>query len=106
MITGESIPVLKSKGDKVIGGTMLLSGNIKVISTNVGSDTILSNIIDLVKNAQNNKPDIQKLGDKVSAIFVPIVISIAILTFLIGHFYFQIRDLVIDRLPILLILKL
>lgn len=88
MITGESVPVLKTKGNKVIGGTILISGNIKIIATNVGSDTLLSNIIDLVKNAQNNKPSIQKLGDKVSSIFVPIVLGIALITFIISFYFF------------------
>ena len=93
MITGESVPVTKLKNDKVIGGTILFSGNITVMATNVGNDTLLSNIIDLVKNAQNNKPRIQKLGDKVSAIFVPIVLLISLITFLLSYYVFSINSL-------------
>ena len=90
MITGESMPVLKNVGDEVIGGTMITEGSIKIKASKIGDNTILSQIIFLVKNAQNNKPKIQKIGDKVSAIFVPIVITISIITFLFGHFYFSI----------------
>ena len=90
MITGESIPVVKEENDNVIGGTILLSGNIRVKSTNVGSDTLLSQIIELVKDAQNNKPKIQKLGDKVSSIFVPIVLGISLCTFLFSYYLFSI----------------
>ena len=57
----------------------------------VGKDTILSNIIDLVKDAQNNKPNIQKLGDKISSFFVPLVVFISILTFLLSYFVFNIE---------------
>jgi len=88
MITGESIPVNKNEDSNVIGGTIINDGNLKIKATKVGNDTLLSQIIELVKNAQNNKPNIQKLGDKVSAIFVPVVLFIAILTFFIGHYYF------------------
>jgi len=88
MITGESIPTSKNKDADVIGGTIITDGNVKIKASKVGSDTLLSQIIELVKNAQNNKPNIQKLGDQVSAVFVPVVLSIAILTFFIGHYYF------------------
>ena len=88
MITGESIPTNKNKNAEVIGGTIITDGNVKIKASKVGNDTLLSQIIELVKNAQNNKPNIQKLGDQVSAVFVPIVLSIAILTFFIGHYYF------------------
>jgi Cu+-exporting ATPase len=88
MITGESVPTNKNKDADVIGGTIITDGNVKIKASKVGNDTLLSQIIELVKNAQNNKPNIQKLGDQVSAVFVPIVLSIAILTFFIGHYYF------------------
>ena len=84
MITGESIPITKTINNDVIGGTILQSGNIKVRATNVGSDTLLSNIIELVKDAQNHKPQIQKLGDKISSIFVPLVLTISLLTYFIS----------------------
>ena len=90
MITGESIPVNKNKGDEVIGGTIVIEGSLKIKATKVGNDTLLSQIIELVKNAQNNKPNIQKLGDQVSAVFVPVVLIISIATFFIGHYLFHI----------------
>jgi Cu+-exporting ATPase len=88
MLTGESIPVTKEMDETVIGGTIVKSGSIKMRATSVGDDTLLSQIIELVKNAEDNKPDIQSLGDKVSGIFVPIVLLIAILTFFISHYVF------------------
>lgn len=91
MITGESIPVEKSKGDKVIGGTIVVDGNVRIKAEAVGKSTMLSKIIELVKNAQQSKPDIQKLGDKVSAIFVPVVLSIALLTFVVSYLFFNIN---------------
>ena len=88
MLTGESIPVTKELDETVIGGTIVKSGSIKMRATSVGDDTLLSQIIELVKNAEDNKPDIQSLGDKVSGIFVPIVLLIAILTFFISYYVF------------------
>jgi Cu+-exporting ATPase len=81
MLTGESIPVEKTKYDTVIGGTIVQHGNIRMIATKVGSNTVLAQIIELMKKAQSAKPPVQKLGDKVAAIFVPAVIGIALLTF-------------------------
>jgi Cu+-exporting ATPase len=86
MLTGESIPVEKEKYHKVIGGTIVQNGNIRMMATKVGSNTILAQIIDMMKKAQAAKPPVQKLGDKVAAIFVPAVIIISILTFLITYF--------------------
>lgn len=86
MISGESVPVEKSEGDKVIGGTIVAAGSIRMRVERTGNDTVLSGIISLVKNAQQAKPSIQKLGDRVSNIFVPAVIGIALLTFLISYF--------------------
>lgn len=77
-ITGESIPVTKSLGDNVISGTINKNGMIKVKATKVGKDTTLSQIIKLVEEASNSKAPISRLADKVSGIFVPIVIVIAI----------------------------
>ena len=90
MLTGESVPVEKSIDSKVIGGTILIHGSIKMIAEKVGSETVLSQIIELVKNAQQQKPNIQKFGDKVSAVFVPVVLGISFFTFLISNFLFQI----------------
>lgn len=86
MLTGESIPVEKGKYDTVIGGTIIQHGNITMLATKVGSNTVLSQIIELMKKAQAAKPPVQKLGDKVAAIFVPSVIFISLITF--GFTYF------------------
>jgi Cu+-exporting ATPase len=85
MITGESIPVAKTKYDKVIGGTIVQQGNIRIMATKVGANSTLSQIIDLMKKAQAAKPPVQKLGDKVAAIFVPVVLLIALATFVITY---------------------
>ncbi|MDB5110640.1 MAG: copA 1 [Mucilaginibacter sp.] len=86
MLTGESVPVEKEKYDKVIGGTIVQHGNLRIIATKVGSNTILSQIIELMKKAQAAKPPVQKLGDKVAGIFVPAVILIALITFVLTYF--------------------
>src|SRR5476651_2000293 len=86
MLTGESFPVEKEKYDKVIGGTIILHGNIRMMATKVGSNTVLAQIIELMKKAQAAKPPVQKLGDRVAAIFVPAVIFIAALTFVLTYF--------------------
>lgn len=80
-ITGESIPVEKSVGDSVTGATVLKSGYIKVRITHTGGDTALAKIISLVEEASSSKAPIARLADKIAGIFVPIVISIAIVTF-------------------------
>lgn len=90
MLTGESLPIEKSIANKVVGGTIVEDGSIIVKIEKTGKNTVLSKIIDLIKNAQQNQPKIQQLGDKVSAIFVPIVTSIALLTFCIAYFVFNI----------------
>jgi len=81
MLTGESSPLNKEVESNVIGGTIVTSGNIKIKATSVGKDTLLSQIIELVKNAEDNKPHIQSLGDNVSGVFVPVVLVIAIITY-------------------------
>lgn len=86
MISGESDAVKKESGDKVVGGTIVQSGNFQMIVTAVGKDTVLAKIIEMVKKAQADKPNIQRLGDKVSAIFVPVVVGIALITFSIWYF--------------------
>ncbi|MFO7929441.1 MAG: copper-translocating P-type ATPase [Candidatus Humimicrobiaceae bacterium] len=83
MVTGESIPVDKKKGDEVIGSTINLSGAFKFRVTKVGEDTFLSKIIKLVEEAQGTKAPIQRLADTVASYFVPIVISIAVITFIV-----------------------
>lgn len=82
MITGESIPIDKSVGDEVIGATINKFGSFKFKTTKIGKDTVLSQIIKLVEEAQGSKAPVQRLADKISGIFVPIVVLIALLTFL------------------------
>lgn len=82
LITGESLPVDKVTGDTVTGGSVNGTGLLKVRTTKVGEDATLSKIITLVENAQSGKAPVQRLVDKISAIFVPTIIAIAILTFL------------------------
>ncbi len=84
MLTGESMPVEKSKGDRVLGGTIVVSGQAVFTVTAGYKDGTLTKIIDLVKSAQADKPDLQRLADRVSAVFVPGVLAIALLTFLVG----------------------
>jgi Cu+-exporting ATPase len=86
MISGESLLVEKSIGEHVIGGTILAAGSIKMNATAIGKETVLAQIIEMVKQAQQDKPRMQSLADKISAIFVPLVIGIAILTFLISYY--------------------
>lgn len=87
LLTGESKPVQKTKKENLIGGSLLVEGTVKAQVTAIGKDTVLSNILNLVKQAQTDKPPVQQLADKISAIFVPTVIGIAILTFLINYFF-------------------
>lgn len=81
MLTGESMPVEKSQGAQVIGGTMNRSGMLRVRATRVGSDTALAQIIRLVEEAQGSTAQIQRIADQVTAYFVPVVVAIAFLSF-------------------------
>jgi len=87
MLTGESLPVEKKQGDTVIGATMNKLGMVKFEATKVGKETALAQIIKLVEDAQGSKAPIQKLADQVSAVFVPAVIGIALLTFAGWYFF-------------------
>src|SRR3989338_3585049 len=86
MVTGESIPVEKNIGDTVIGATMNKMGSFEFEATRVGSETTLSQIIRLIEEAQGSKAPIQAFADKISAYFVPAVIAIALLTFVVWFF--------------------
>jgi len=86
MISGESIPVEKRVGDEVIGATINKTGSFKFKATKVGKDTTLARIIRLVEEAQGSKAPIQRLADVIASYFVPIVIGIAIITFIIWYF--------------------
>jgi P-type Cu+ transporter len=83
MLTGESMPVEKKAGDRVIGGTINRTGVFRYRATNLGSDSVLARIVQLMRDAQGSRAPIQKLADQVSGIFVPVVISIAIATFVV-----------------------
>ena len=83
MVTGESIPIEKKVGDRVIGATMNKSGSLQIKASHIGKDSVLSQIVQLVKDAQGSKAPIQRLADQVTGWFVPVVISIAIATFVV-----------------------
>ncbi len=87
MLTGESLPVEKKVGDNVAGGTLNKTGSFEFEVTKVGSETVLAQIIRLVEEAQGSKAPIQAVADKISAWFVPAVIVIAIITFLVWYFF-------------------
>jgi len=91
MITGESIPIDKTVEDQVIGATINKYGSFKFQATKIGKDTVLSQIIKLVEDAQGSKAPVQRLADKISGVFVPVVVAIALATFL--GFYFLRGDL-------------
>ncbi|MFM8917062.1 MAG: heavy metal translocating P-type ATPase, partial [Bacteroidota bacterium] len=91
-MTGESVPVMKSVGQTVLTGTIAQQGTAKMTVTKTGNATVLAGIIDLVKRAQQSKPEIQKLGDKISAWFVPAVVLISVAAFFINHLFLD-RDI-------------
>ncbi len=84
MLTGESFPKEKQVGDQVVGATVVHSGTLKITATAVGNASTLARIIELVKEAQRQHPPIQKLADRITAVFVPIVLLIAVLTLAVG----------------------
>ncbi|MCX6799686.1 MAG: heavy metal translocating P-type ATPase [Candidatus Falkowbacteria bacterium] len=86
MVTGESLPVEKNIGDSVIGATINKTGSFEFSATRVGAETMLAQIIRLIEEAQGSKAPIQAFADRVSAVFVPTVVGIAILTFIIWYF--------------------
>lgn len=88
ILTGESLPVEKTKNDLLIGGSIVANGTVKGYITAIGKDTVLNRILQMVKDAQADKPPMQQLADKISAIFVPLVIAIALICFLANHFLF------------------
>lgn len=86
MLTGESIPVSKRQGDSVIGATINKNGMLRIRATKVGKETALAQIIKVVEEAQGSKAPIQRIADVISGIFVPIVVGIAVVTFLVWYF--------------------
>jgi Cu+-exporting ATPase len=86
MLTGESIPVEKREGDTVIGATLNKLGSFRFRATKVGKDTALAQIVKLVEDAQGSKAPVQRFADRISAVFVPVVVGLAVLTFLVWLF--------------------
>lgn len=86
LLTGESLPVMKKQGEMVVGGSVVSNGNLKAYVTAVGKDTVMSGIASLMRKAQTEKPPVQQLADKISAIFIPLVLGIATLTLLVNYF--------------------
>jgi Cu+-exporting ATPase len=91
IITGESEPILKKAKDTLIGGSLLVEGLVKAQVTAGADQSVLANIINLVKKAQGDKPPVQRMADRISAVFVPLVLAVALLTFLL-NFYFLSGD--------------
>lgn len=81
MLTGESLPVDKATGDRVIGATVNMSGSLEIEATSLGASSVLARIVTLMKEAQGSQAPIQRLADRISAVFVPVVLSIAVATF-------------------------
>jgi len=103
-LTGESIPVHKVAKDKIIGGSVVESGNIKAQVTATGNETVLSGILNMVKQAQGEKPPVQQLADKISAIFVPLVIGIAVVTFVGNYIYLgEFKDALMRSIAVMVI---
>ena len=89
MLTGESHPITKQTGDSVTGGTINIDASMQVKATAIGSDTVLSKITSIVKEAQGSKATIQSLADKISSVFVPSVLGISIMTFIAYYIFLQ-----------------
>lgn len=87
MLTGEPMPVEKIEGSQVVAGTMNQSGSFLFTATRIGRDTALAQIIKSVRQAQSSKPDIARLADKISGVFVPVVVAISLLTFLVWYLF-------------------
>jgi Cu+-exporting ATPase len=87
MITGEPLPVLREEGDEVIAGTLNQTGRLIILATKVGAETALAQIVQMVERAQGSKPPVQRLADRISAVFVPSVLGIAALTGLVWYAY-------------------
>ncbi len=103
MMTGESVPVFKKSKDEVTGGTRNTSGSFQMKATKVGSQTALAGIIEAVKKAQGSKAPIQRLVDKIAAVFVPIVLVIALITFAICFFIGDTQQALVNMVAVLVI---
>lgn len=89
LLTGESEPIHKKAKDILVGGSLVLEGTVRAQVTAAGNETVLSNILNLVKQAQGEKPPVQQMADRISAIFVPVVLGIAALTFIGNWIYLK-----------------
>jgi Cu+-exporting ATPase len=89
MLTGESLPVFKELGAEIIGGSVVVEGSLQMEVNAIGRQSVLGQMIELIKTAQQDKPPLQRLADKISAVFVPVVTGLSVLTFLVGYFVFQ-----------------
>src|SRR3569832_1404585 len=87
MLTGEPMPVVKKPGDEVVGGTINVSGSFLFQAKRIGRDTVLARIIEMVRRAQASKPAIVRLADRVAAVFVPSIMIVAVITFLIWYHF-------------------
>ena len=87
ILTGESLPVAKSAKDPLIGGSVLISGTVKAQVTTALADSVLSGIVRMVRQAQGEKPPLQQLADRISAVFVPVVLALAVITFIGNYWY-------------------
>jgi len=103
MMTGESIPVFKKQRDEVTGGTRNTSGSFQMEATRVGSETALSGIIEAVKKAQGSKAPIQRLVDQIASVFVPIVIVIALITFMVWYMIGDTQQALVNMVAVLVI---
>lgn len=104
MLTGESIPVDKVIGDTVIGATVNENGSLQIEATKIGKDTALAQIVKVVEDAQGSKADIQRLADKISGVFVPIVVAIALVTFFVWYFVVTPGDFRSSIIPMISVL--
>ena len=104
MLTGESIPIDKDIGDTVIGATVNENGSLQIKATKVGKDTALAQIVKVVEDAQGSKADIQRLADKISGVFVPIVVLIAVIAFFVWFFIVTPGDFRASIIPTISIL--
>jgi len=104
MLTGEPVPVMKKIDDEVVGGTINVAGSFLYQAKRIGKDTVLAQIIEMVRQAQSSKPAIGRLADKISAVFVPTVLLIAILTFVLWmHFFGQFSYALVATMTVLII---
>lgn len=104
MITGEALPVTKKENDSLIGATINKQGSLHMIATKVGKDTALAQIVKIVEDAQGSKADIQRVADRVSGIFVPIVVAIAVASFLVWYFIIDPGNFRASIVPLITIL--